>query len=106
MAELERMETVKSLGKGRGRFFELTMATHKMLVESISYERDRTLDIETIKVRVLSILKDRPLSNKEISQIGDLTRNQVYKLMTGLRDEGHVECSGHGKSAIWRLISR
>lgn len=106
MTELERMETVKSLGKGRGRFFELTMAAHKMLVEGISYERDRTLDIETIKVRVLSILKDRPLSNKEISQIGDLTRNQVYKLMTGLRDEGHVECKGHGKSALWRLISR
>jgi len=106
LAELERMETIKPLGKGRGRFFELTMKAHKMLVDGISYDRDRTLDAEAIKVRVLSILKERPLSNKEISQIGELTRNQVFKLMSELRKEGHVECNGHGKSALWRLISR
>lgn len=106
MTELERMEIAKSLGKGRGRFFELTMAAHKMLVDGISYDRDRTLDVEAIKVRVLSILKDRPLSNKEISQIGELTRNQVFKLMSELRRDGHVECQGHGKSALWRLVSK
>ncbi|MEP9411895.1 MAG: hypothetical protein HRF42_10965 [Candidatus Brocadia sp.] len=58
MTELERMEVVKSTGKGRGRFFELTRMEHKMLVEGISYESDMTLDIEVIKVRVLSLLKE------------------------------------------------
>ncbi len=106
MTELERMETIKSIGKGRGRFFELTMAAHKMLVDGISYDRDRTLDAEAIKVRVLSILKDRPLSNKEISQIGDLTRNQVFKLMSELRREGDVRCQGHGKGAQWHLVPK
>jgi ATP-dependent DNA helicase RecG len=77
-----------------------------MLVDGISYDRDRTLDVEAIKVRVLSILKDRPLSNKEISQIGELTRNQVFKLMSELRKDGHVECRGHGKSAEWLLASK
>lgn len=104
MTELERIEVVKSIGKGRGRFLELTMSAHKMLVEGISYERDKTLDIEAVKVRVLSLLKDRPLSNKEISRIGDLTRNQVFKLMSDLRKEGHVKCEGHGKSAKWHKI--
>lgn len=104
MTEMERMEVIKSIGKGRGRFFELTMTTHKMLVEGISYERDKTLDIEAIKVRVLSLLNERPLTNKEISRIGDLTRNQVFKLMSGLRKEGQVECKGHGKSAKWYKI--
>ena len=104
MTELERIEVVKSIGKGRGRFFELTMTAHKMLVEGISYERDKTLDIEAIKVRVLSLLKERPLTNKEISRIGDLTRNQVFKLMSDLRKEGQVECKGHGKSAKWYKI--
>lgn len=90
--------------KGRGRFFELTITAHEMLVEGISYERDKTLDIEAIKVRVLSLLNERPLTNKEISRIGDLTRNQVFKLMSGLRKEGQVECKGHGKSAKWYKI--
>lgn len=106
MTELERMEVVKSLGKARGRFFELTMMAHNMLVDGISYDRDKTLDIEAVKVRVLSILKGRSLSNKEVSQIGDLTRNQVYKMMAELREEGLVECRGHGKSAIWSLIRK
>jgi ATP-dependent DNA helicase RecG len=101
MTELERIEVVKSIGKGRGRFFELTMTAHKMLVEGISYERDKTLDIEAIKVRVLSLLKERPLTNKEISLIGDLTRNQVFKLMSDLRKEEQVKSKGHGKSAKW-----
>lgn len=104
MTELERIEVVKSIGKGRGRFFELTMTAHKMLVEGISYERDKTLDIEAIKVRVLSLLKERSLTNKEISRIGDLTRNQVFKLMSGLRKEGQVKCKGHGKSAKWYKV--
>jgi ATP-dependent DNA helicase RecG len=80
------------------------MTAHKMLVEGISYERDKTLDIEAIKVRVLSLLNERPLTNKEISRIGDLTRNQVFKLMSGLRKEGQVECKGHSKSAKWYKI--
>lgn len=104
MTELERIEVVKSIGKGRGRFFELTMTAHKMLVEGISYERDKTLDIEAIKIRVLSLLKERPLTNKEISLIGDLTRNQVFKLMSDLRKERQVESKGHGKSAKWYKI--
>ena len=33
------------------------MTAHKMLVEGISCERDKTLDTEAIKVRVLSLLK-------------------------------------------------
>ena len=104
MTEMERMEVVKSIGKGRGRFFELTMTAYKMLVQGISYDRDKTLDTEAIKVRVLSLLKERPLTNKEISRIGDLTRNQVFKLMSDLRKEGQVECKGHGKSAKWYKI--
>ena len=103
MTELERIEIVKSIGKGRGRFFELTMTAHKMLVEGISYERDKTLDTEAIKVRVLSLLKERPLTNKEISRIGDLTRNQTYFLMKSLKEEGLVYTDGHGGSAKWHI---
>jgi hypothetical protein len=84
MTELERIEVVKSIGKGRGRFFELTMTAHKMLVEGISYERDKTLDIEAIKVRVLSLLKERPLTNKEIT--GAIIAQASYeKVIEGLK---------------------
>lgn len=101
MTELERMEIVKSIGKGRGRFFELTMTAHKMLVNGITYDRDKSLDIEAIKIRILTILKERPLSNKEISQMGDLTRNQTYFIMKSLKGEGLVYTEGHGGGAKW-----
>lgn len=79
------------------------MTAHKMLVKGISYERDKTLDIEAIKVRVLSLLKERHLTNKEISSVGDLTRNQTYSLMKSLKEEGLVYTEGHGGSAKWYI---
>lgn len=59
--------------------------------------------MEAIKVRVLSLLKERPLTNKEISRIGDLTRNQTYIMMNSLKDEGLVYTIGHGGSAKWYI---
>ena len=70
--------------------------------------RDRRLDWEAVKTRVLSILKQKArrgevgLSNKEIRAITLLDRNQVGRLMRELRAEAPgVVTKGHGAGALY-----
>jgi len=42
------------------------------------------LDREAIKVRILSLLKDRPLRNADIRNFTDLGSQQVYRIMKEL----------------------
>ena len=59
--------------------------------------------LETIKVRILSLLKDRPLRNADIRNFTDLGRQQAYRIMKELENDGLVCQDGHGQSASWHL---
>ena len=48
-----------------------------LLEEDMKYERQQSLDKEAIKIRILSILKERNLTNKEIRQMTGMTDKQV-----------------------------
>ena len=63
----------------------------------------RRLDKEAVKVRIMTLLKDRPLKNSEIRDFTDLDRQQVYRIMKELDSEGLVIQMGHGQTAQWRL---
>lgn len=69
-------------------------------------ERDRRIDWEAAKTRILSILMDRfnrgepGLSNQDIRQITHFDRNQVFRLMKQLRLENpKIQAPGKGKHA-------
>jgi CRP-like cAMP-binding protein len=61
------------------------------------------LDREAIKVRILSLLKDRPLRNADIRNFTDLGRQQVYRIMKELESDDLVYQEGHGQAALWHL---
>lgn len=61
----------------------------------------RRLDKEAIKVRILSLLKGRPLHNKEIRAFSDLERQQVTSVLKELEDEGLIILDGRGAGALW-----
>lgn len=58
-------------------------------------QRQQRLDREAIKIRILSILKERDLTNKEIRQMTGLTSKQVQRLIKELKSDG-VVITGHG----------
>lgn len=94
---LNRMETefgyLERGGTGRGTYWTLRHDLHHRLSAPGHPERDRRIDWEAAKTRVLSVLMDRAkrgepgLSNEEIRQITHYDRNQSRRLILALMKE-------------------
>lgn len=94
---LSRMETelgyLERGGTGRGTYWILRHDLHRHISAPGHPERDRRIDWEAAKTRVLSVLMERAkredpgLSNEEIRQITHYDRNQVRRLMIELMKE-------------------
>jgi len=90
-------------GTGRGTIYRLSRRASALLNEGSTYDMTRRLDREAIKVRILSLLKDRPLRNADIRNFTDLGRQQVYWIMKEIEKDGLVYQEGHGQIALWHL---
>jgi len=88
-------------GTGRGTWWNLRPDLHPRLSAPGYPERDRRINWEAAKTRVLSVLMDRVkrgrpgLSNEEIRRITHLDRNQARRLMQELmRENPRVKKTG------------
>ena len=115
---LSRMETdlgyLDRGGTGRGTYWTLRHDLHRRLSAPGHPERDRRIDWEAAKTRVLSVLRQRTergeagLSNKEIRAITRFDRNQVTRILRELRIEyPQITTDGHGAGAryMWKESS-
>jgi len=59
LASMERAGTIEHGGSGRGAYWTLRPALHRRLAEPGHPDRDRRIDWEAAKARVLSILMER-----------------------------------------------
>jgi ATP-dependent DNA helicase RecG len=97
-------------GTGRGTYWTLRYDLHRRLSAPGYPERDRRIDWEAAKTRVLSVLKKRAergepgLQNSEVRKIIHFDRQQVNRLVHELESEGQVELEGHGRGARYRYI--
>lgn len=111
---LFRMETklnyLERGGSGRGTYWTLRSDIHRRIAAPGHPERDKRIDWETAKTRVLSILKQRAkheemgLRNAEVRQITRLDRQQVNRLIHELEAEGQVTMNGYGRGARYNYI--
>ncbi|MBA3007527.1 MAG: putative DNA binding domain-containing protein [Proteobacteria bacterium] len=106
LSSMEKMGYLEHGGTGRGAYWTLRPELYQRLAEAGHPERDRRIDWEAAKTRVLSILMERErrgepgLSNQEIRQITHFDRNKVYRLMTELRQENtNILSPGRGQNA-------
>ncbi|PID03009.1 hypothetical protein CSV67_05955 [Sporosarcina sp. P2] len=90
------------IGTGRGRYYTLSRRAYELMEDNMGYERQQVLDKEAIKIRVLSILKERNLSNKEIRQLTGLNARQVQRLIKELSSDG-VYTIGRGPGTRYVL---
>lgn len=96
-------------GTGRGTYWTFRPAVHRWLAAPGHPERDRRIDWEAAKTRVLSVLRQRAqrreggLTNAEIRGITHFDRAQVKRLMAELAAERVVRLSGRGRGAVWML---
>jgi ATP-dependent DNA helicase RecG len=107
LASLEtNMLMLEHSGSGRGMTYRLSRRASAILNEGVTYDMTRRLDREANKVRILSLLKDRPLRNAEIRAFTDLERQQVTAILKALKFEGLVFLDGRGAGARWHLTKR
>ncbi|WP_281890728.1 ATP-binding protein [Paenibacillus sp. YYML68] len=96
------MQLIEPVGRGKGRYYTLSRTAYELLKGNMTYERQQSLDKEAIKIRLLSILKERELSNREIRQMTGLTSKQVQRIVKDLTSDG-VKVVGHGMGARYVL---
>jgi ATP-dependent DNA helicase RecG len=111
---LNEMEVVRQYlergGSGRGVYYVLRPALHKRIAAAGSPERNRRIDWEAAKTRVLSVLKHRAgrgeagLSNAEIRGITHFDSRQVKRLMAELKADGQVQVVGKTSNALWVYV--
>lgn len=106
LAAMEKSGYIEHGGSGRGAYWTLRPELHRRLSEVGHHERDRRIDWEAAKTRVLSILMERAkrgeagLSNREIRQITRFDRFTVIRLMNELAlEEPRLEPAGRGRYA-------
>lgn len=88
------MGLIEAIGRVRGRYYTLSRFAYAMLKGNMTYERKQSLDKEAMKMRILSVLKDRPLRNQEVRQMTGLSRQQVNTL---IHDIEGVKVVGYGR---------
>jgi len=96
------LKLIKSGGTVKKKYYSLTREVYSMLEKGVEYDRDKRLDKESIKMRILSILKERNLTNAEIRQMTSMDRQQVLRLMRELEADG-VQIKGSGRGAYYYL---
>jgi len=114
---LSRMETefghLERGGTGRGTYWILRHDLHRRLSAPGHPDRDRRIDWEAAKTRILSILMDRAkrgeqgLSNKEVRQITHFDRFQTIRLMKELIAENpDIQKPGRGRNARYAFVAK
>lgn len=94
-------------GAGRGTYWTLSRTLHEQWFDAQHRERNRRIDWEAAKHRVLTALLEHTsaaeagLSNTAIRQLTRFDRQQVKRLMAQLQAEGQVTMVGKGKYARW-----
>lgn len=89
-------------GVAKGKYFTLQRKVFENLQSDADYDRDKRLDREVIKVRLLSVLKERELKNEDIRQITNLDRQQVKRIMHELAEDG-VKIGGKGRGSYYYI---
>lgn len=105
LAAMEKNDYIEHGGSGRGTYWTLRPELYRRLAGASHHERDRRIDWEAAKTRVLSVLMERAkrgeegLNNAEIRQITRFDRHQVKRMLRELRGETAVFVTGHGAGA-------
>ncbi len=110
LSQMEReFDYLERGGTGKGTYWTLRYDLYRKLSLPGHPERDRRIDWEAAKTRVLSVLKQRyekGLSNAEIRQLTHYDRHQVFRLMKELMKENpEIKLTGKGRYAryVWSL---
>lgn len=96
------LQLLKAVGRGKGRYYVLSLKTLNSLQEGLKYNRQFDLDDESVKMRILTLLKERDLTNQDIRQMTGWGRKKVWNIIKELESSG-VRVIGSGRGTKYTL---
>ena len=100
---------IERVGRGRGTRHLLSRRFYRFLGQSGTYTRRRGLDRETNKALLLRHIQESAATGcrmEELQQVlPGLSRNQVNRILTELREEGALHVEGQRRWARWLAVS-
>ncbi|MDK2563284.1 ATP-binding protein [Romboutsia sedimentorum] len=97
------LKIIESSGAIRNKIYIMSSNAYDILGESTEYYRDRSLDDASMRLTIVSTLKNKEkLTNAEIRQITGLDRKSVIKLMKTLEEQG-VKLKSAGRGSYYYL---
>lgn len=103
LSSMENRHLLQRRGSGKGTSYLLSIEAYNKLKGDLAYERERKLEDEHLKARILQTLHERDLTNSQIRTITGLDRYQAIYLMRSLQKEGLVELQKRGRASIWKI---
>lgn len=100
-----KMKLIQSGGTIKKRYYSLRREAYAILEKGVEYDRDKRLDDEYIKIRILSLLRERDLTNREVRQMTGMDRQQVLRLMKEMESDG-VVIKGIGRGSYYHLTTK
>jgi ATP-dependent DNA helicase RecG len=92
-------------GRGRGTAYRLARSLSDLLRGSRTTDDDLVIDQEAVRLRVLTILRERgALTNADIRRLSGYGRQEVIRLMRELREGGEIVLEGRGRGAMYRPV--
>lgn len=100
LAAMRSEGLVVARGRGRATTYELPRPLSQRLRGRAVTDADHPLDRESIRLRILALLRERGrLTNAEIRDFSGYSRQQVLAIEKALEREGLIEMHGHGRGA-------
>lgn len=97
-----KLQLLQSGGAAKGKYYSLKHTVYSVFEKDTEYNRDRRLDRESMKLRILTLLKEKKLTNEEVRQFTGLSRIQVIRLMHELEEHG-VKIAPKGRSSYYYI---
>lgn len=100
LIDLRKRGYAVAQGRGRGTSYRLARPLSDLLRGEIETNLDLQLDEEAALLRIQTTLAERKrMTNQEIQRLTGLTRTDVLRLMTRLRQNGTAILRGRGRGA-------
>lgn len=103
---LHEQGLVEAHGEGRGRVYHLSASLYQRLGDVPAYVRTRGFDRIQQREMVINALRSSPDGRVTRGQVADLcqiTKQQAYRLLKSLSDDGLLELCGRGRGACYAL---
>lgn len=87
-----------------GKTYMLSLKVYETVKTDVAYVQDKTVSQIQAKDRILEYLKHKPwITNQKVQELCGYTKDQAYRILRKLLEEGKIEIKGAGRGRSYCL---